>query len=74
MNVGIMGDSLAWHGTLRQVSYFSVLPRSGGGKVPFLALLMIRPWFVDIDTKTKNDPYIIIYKISQLVYFLSIKY
>ena len=30
------------------------------------ALLMICPWFVDIDTKTKNDPYIIIiiYKIS----------
>ena len=29
---------LAWHGTLRQVSYFSVLPRSGGGTVPFLPI------------------------------------
>ena len=34
-----------------------------------LALLMICPWFVDIEYWYKNDPYIIIYKISQLVYF-----
>ena len=30
---------------------------------------MICPWFVDIEYWYKNDPYVIIYKISQLVYF-----
>ena len=30
---------------------------------------MICPWFVDIEYWYKNDPYIIIYEISQIVYF-----
>ena len=31
-------SGLAGHGTLRQISYFSVLPHSGGGMVLFLPI------------------------------------
>ena len=46
----------------------------GPHKVALWALFIFCPCFVDIDPVTnwyKNDPYIIIYEISQLVYILS---